>query len=139
MLEKRFWILSTYDYFRSKVFFYSKNVFLYSRSVFMYLKKCLFILTLYFFILLTNYELEQQNDKHNSTFIFIQKLNYVIVSVFILKRLSQNQFSFFKIRRSTFSCNKLSFILYIFLSSDILTSFANTLTLSSVILTSLFD
>ncbi len=61
-----------------------------------------------------NYEFEQQNDKHNLTFIFIQKLNYVIVSAFILKRSSQNQFSFFQTRRSTFSCSKLSFTLHTF-------------------------
>jgi hypothetical protein len=86
MLEKRFWFLSTCDYFRSKMFFYQRNVSLYSRDVFMYSKKCLFILILLLcvlsFILLINYEFEQQNDKYNSTFIFIQKLSYVIVSAF---------------------------------------------------------
>jgi hypothetical protein len=47
MLEKRFWFLSTSDYFESRVFFYSRSVSLHSRSVFMYSKKCLSILILF--------------------------------------------------------------------------------------------
>jgi hypothetical protein len=100
------WLCTERDNFDSSISTYIKN-----RSLKIELQ--VILLRVLSFILLTDYELEQQNDKYNSTFIFIQKLSYVIVSAFILKRSSQNQFSsHLKARRFTFSCNKLSFTLH---------------------------
>jgi hypothetical protein len=70
MLEKRFWLLFTCDYFKSKVFFYQRNVFLYSRSVFMYSKKCFSILILLLLLIHTRCDIVLRR--------FMQKMLYIL-------------------------------------------------------------